>query len=157
MKKAEKKHVHNMQGNDRNSIGEPTEINNKSIEIPLYAPNSGITVKEYMMSPELTRFERNFVAKCKEFLSKTDVDEYNTSYMDALIATMGKEACANIDVQRISHIETILGPLDDMHTGDAIKCCRRLDQWKKDLVQVEKDITQLERIYYKGTSYEECA
>lgn len=151
-----KKHMKNMQYNDRNSIGEPTEINNKSIEIPLYAPNNGITVKEYMMSLEFTRFERNFVAKCKEFLSKTDVDEYNTSFMDALITTMGNEACINIDVQRINHIETIRGPLDDMHTGDAIKCCRRLEQWKRDLVQVEKDIAKLERIYYKGTSYDEC-
>ncbi len=138
----------------KRNINEPNEIN-KSIPIPHYAPNAGLTPREYMLSDKLIELESVFEAKCKAFLSKANPDEYNGSYMDAIIQTIEREAKDYIMVQRADHIRIIMLPLNDTHVGDGIKCESKLKQYEEELEKTKKELDIMKKVYHRGTIYEE--
>ena len=67
-----------------------------------------------------------------EFLSKSNPDEYNSSYMDAVIERICVDAIKFVTVQRCDHVYSIMKLLNDMHNGDYIKCKSKLEDFKRD-------------------------
>lgn len=149
-----KKKMFNSLRNKKRSINEPTEINT-SVPIPHYAPNQGLSPKEYMISQKFADFETNFETECKKFLSKSNVDEYNGTYKDAIIQTYEKEAKIFIQVQREDHKNIIMNSLNEMHIGDRIKCESKLLQFQSEIEKVRGELEKLRAIYWRGTSYNE--
>ena len=140
--------------NSRKNINDPNEINT-SVQIPCYGPNQRLSPREYMLSPDFVNLENTFEERCRYFLSKANPDEFNGSYMDAVIECMGAEAAKYIAVQRADHINVIKRALHDMHIGDKIKCEAKLLQYRNSIEWVQNELIRLKKIYQRGTSYEE--
>lgn len=139
---------------EKSSIYEPNEVN-KTVEIPVYVPNQGLMPKEYQVSAKLNYLESNFKEICMEFLSKSNPDEYNSSYMDAIIERVCIDAIRYIELQRSDHETTIVKLLDGMHRGDYRKCVSKLEFFKRDKEENEDKLCKYRKIYYHGTSLEE--
>lgn len=141
---------------DRN-INRHDEINT-SVEIPTYAPNQTLVPKEYMMANKLSELESTIEKKCLEYFEKVGpkgLDPYNSSYMDSVIENAVMEALAQIDIQRADHIHSIIKSLDDLHQGDKIVCLNNLQHYKDELEEVEMNLERCNKVFYRGTSFEE--
>lgn len=136
------------------SINDPNQINT-TVEIPVYAPNQGLFPKEYQISAQLAQLEAIFKMHCVEFLSNSNPDEYNSSYMDAVIERICVDAIKFIKVQRCDHVYTIRKFLNDMHKGDYVKCKRKLEDYKRDKEANSIKLKKYKEIYYHGTSLAE--
>lgn len=112
MKNMKKKSV-DSRPTEKRSINSPNEINT-SVEIPMYAPNMGLMPKEYQISPQLNDLEKRFKELCESFLSKSKPDEFNSSYMDAVIERICIDAIRFVKVQRCDHEQLIMKALDAM-------------------------------------------
>lgn len=152
MKSRKKSYFDKMIG--KKSINDPNEINT-SVEIPMYAPNQGLTPKEYQLSARLNELEFTFQDRCISFLRKSNPDAFNSSYMDSIIERVCIDAIEFIKVQRSDHIQTITKPLNDMHKGDYMKCKSKLEDFKRDKVRNAKELAKYQKIYYNGTSLAE--
>lgn len=152
-KRMKKKSVDNEQLQKR-SINDPNEVND-TVEIPVYAPNLGLSPKEYQISPQLYSLEMNIQSICEEFLNKAKPDEFNSSYMDAIIERTCVECIKYIEVQRKDHERLIRGVLKHMHDGDYTYAKNKLVQFVKDKECMERELRKLQRIYWKGTSMSE--
>ena len=108
-----------------------------------------------MISVQLAELEATFKTQCMEFLCKSNPDEYNSSYMDAVIERICVDAIKFVKVQRCDHVYTIMKLLKSMHNGDYIKCKRKLEDFKRDKeINLEK-LNKYRTIYYHGTSLAE--
>lgn len=139
---------------EKKSINDPNQINT-TVEIPTYAPNQGLSPKEYQVSVQFAQLETTFKALCMEFLSKSNPDEFNSTYMDATIERVCIEAIKFIKVQRCDHVYSIRKLLNDTHSGDYVKCKRRLEDLKRDKEKNGMELRKYKAIYYKGTCLEE--
>lgn len=135
----------------------PHEIKTSSVEIPIpmYAPNVGLMPKEYQISPELNDLEANFKKLCEDFLKKANPDEFNSSYMDAVIERICVDAISFIKVQRCDHERLIRKVLDIMHRGDYIDARNKYQYFMEDKEENAKELRKYRRIYWAGTSLEE--
>lgn len=152
-RKMKKQFLNDSTGNNR-SISCPNEINT-SVEIPMYAPNLGLMPKEYQLSPQLYEFERNFKDVCMEFLTTAHPDQYNSSYMDAVIEKICDDAKCFVEVQRCDHERLITDVLHAMHDGDLEGAKDRLQLLLSDKDCNEKELMKLRRIHWAGTSFAE--
>ncbi|MBR5800458.1 MAG: hypothetical protein IKY23_10410 [Lachnospiraceae bacterium] len=139
---------------EKKSIHDPNQINT-TVEIPMYAPNQGLSPKEYQISAQLAQLEATFKTHCMEFLSKSNPDLFNSSYMDAVIERICEDAIKFVKVQRCDHVYTIMKLLNDMHDGDYIKCKSKLADFKRDKETNLVKLNKYKKIYYHGTSLEE--
>lgn len=139
---------------EKKSINDPNQINT-DVEIPVYAPNQGLSPKEYQISTQLAQLESSFETLCMDFLKKSNPDEYNSSYMDAVIERIGIDAIKFVKVQRCDHVYSIVKLLDEMHMGDHIKCTSKLENFKRDKGINLAKLNKYKRIYYHGTSLAE--
>ncbi|MDE6026286.1 MAG: hypothetical protein K2G45_12650 [Lachnospiraceae bacterium] len=128
---------------------------NTLVEIPMYAPNMGLTPKEYQISPQLNDLEKRFKEECVEFLSKASPDEFNSSYMDAVIERICIDAIRFIKVQRCDHKQLITKMLAVMHVGDYCKAVKKLQVYLNDRDKNERELKKWRRILWSGTSLEE--
>lgn len=152
MKKNKKKHEN--VSVDKKSINDPNQINT-TVEIPIYAPNQGLSPKVYQISAQLAQLEGSFKTYCMEFLSKSNPDEYNSSYMDAVIDRICVDAIKFVKVQRCDHVYSIMKLLNDMHNGDYIKCKSKLEDFKRDKETNRVKLNKYRMIFYHGTSLAE--
>lgn len=138
------------------SISSPNRINTV-VEIPAYAPNQGLVPKEYQISGQLVQLEKTFKNRCMEFLNqgRNSVDEYNSTYMDAVIERICIDAVKQIRVQRCDHVYSIKKLLNDMHNGDYVKCVSKLKDFKRDKETNRNKFNKYAAIYYRGTSLAE--
>ena len=136
------------------SIHDPNLLNT-TVEIPMYAPNMGLSPKEYQMSEQLVQLETSFKEKCMEFLNESGADEFNYSYMDAIIDKVCEEAIKFLKVQRSDHVYSVRKLLNDMHKGDYIKCKSKLEDFKRDKETNRMKLRKYKAIYYHGTSLAE--
>ena len=139
---------------ERQSINNPNQVNT-TVEIPIYAPNQGLSPKEYQISTQLAQLEATFKDHCMEFLSKSNPDEYISSYMDAVIERICIDAIKFVKVQRCDHVYSIRKLLNDMHNGDYIKCKSKLEDYKRDKETNNMKLKKYKTIYYHGTSLAE--
>lgn len=139
---------------EKKSINDPNQINT-TVEIPVYAPNQGLAPKEYQVSAPLVELEESFKLHCMEFLGKSNPDEYNSSYMDAVIERIREDAIKFVRVQRCDHVYSIKKLLNDMHDGDYIKCKSKLEDFKRDKEANRVKLNKYRAIYYQGTSLAE--
>lgn len=139
---------------EKRSIHDPNEVNT-SVEIPMYAPNIGLMPKEYQISPQLNNLEINFKELCMDFLKKANPDEFNSSYMDAVIERICVDAISFLKVQRCDHERLIRKVLDVMHQGDYVDARNKLQYFMEDKEENAKELRKYRRIYWAGTSLEE--
>lgn len=135
-------------------IKAPDEIND-SLEIHGYTPNQELTVKDYQISSQLNDLELNFEKYCMAFLKKAKPDEFNSSYMDAVIECITADAVKLLRVQRADHVQTIMKPLNNVHTGDLIKCKSKLECFRRLKEENAKELALYRKIYRRGTSLED--
>ena len=81
--------------------------NEDLIDIPVYGPHDNILPVPYEVSGFFVEFEACFETRCRDFLSKTNLDKYNKDYMDELVDHMQDEAIGLLDVQGIGHRNAI--------------------------------------------------
>ncbi len=139
---------------EKKSINDPNQINT-TVEIPMYAPNQGLSPKEYQISAQLVQLEATFKTHCMEFLNKSNPDEYNSSYMDAVIERICVDAIKFVKVQRCDHVYSIRKFLSNMHNGDYIKCKSKLEDFERDKETNRAKLNKYRTIYYHGTSLAE--
>lgn len=154
MKKKMKQNSVDSRPTEKRSINNPNEIND-SVEIPMIAPNMGLRPKEYQISPQLNELERKFQSLCEEFLSKSNPDEFNSSYMDAVIERICIDAIKFIEVQRGDHEQLILKVLESMHFGDYIEAKKELQYFLEDRETNAREPEKYRRILWHGTSLAE--
>lgn len=154
MKKKMKQKSVDSRPTEKRSINNPNEIND-SVEIPMIAPNMGLRPKEYQISPQLNELERKFQSLCEEFLSKSNPDEFNSSYMDAVIERICIDAIKFIEVQRGDHEQLILKVLETMHYGDYIEAKKELQYFLEDRETNARKLEKYRRILWHGTSLAE--
>ncbi len=139
---------------EKRSINSPNEINT-SVEIPMYAPNMCLMPKEYQISPQLNDLEKRFHELCIDFLSKSNSDEFNSNYVDAVIERICVDAIKFVKVQRCDHEQLIMKALDVMHNGDYNAAKNQLQYFLEDRKQTETELSKYRRIYWSGTSFSE--
>ncbi len=154
MLKRLKKHFVDNRSAEKRSINNPNEINT-SVKIPMYAPNMGLTPKEYQISQQLNDLEERFRDLCMEFLSKSNPDEFNSSYIDAVIERICIDAIRFVKVQRCDHIRLIMKSLNAMHNGDYSDAKNKLQFFLSDREANEMELAKYRRIYCAGTSFAE--
>lgn len=154
MKKNMKKRSADSMPAGKRSISNPNEIST-SVEIPMYAPNMGLMPKEYQVSPQLHNLEVRFKELCEDFLSRSNPDEFNSSYMDAVIERMCVDAIRFIKVQRCDHEQLIMKTLNAMHIGDYSDAMNKLEYFLRDREENARELEKYRRIYWSGTSLEE--
>ena len=123
------------------------------VDIPVYGPHDNILPVPYAASGYFAEFEKGFEVRCREFLSKTQLDKYNRSYMDLLVDHMVKEALGLLEVQEIGHRNAI-NQLARTRSSDINDAKIRLEQIQVERESLNIDINQLEDIYNKGTTFE---
>ena len=124
------------------------------VDIPVYGPHDNILPVPYAASGYFAEFEIGFEVRCREFLSKTQLDKYNRSYMDLLVDHMVKEALGLLDVQEIGHRNAI-NQLARTRSSDINDAKTRLEQIQAERVSLNTNIAKLEKIYNKGTAFED--
>ena len=139
---------------EKRRINSPNEINTL-VEIPMYPPNMGLTPKEYQISVQLDSLEKNFKELCEDFLRKSKPDEFNTSYMDAVIERICIDAISHVKVQRCDHVQLIINALDTMHNGDYVAAKNKLQLFLTDKEENARELKKYRRIYWSGTSLAE--
>lgn len=154
MKKSMKKKSVDSRPTEKRSINSPNEINT-SVEIPMYAPNMGLMPKEYQISPQLNDLEKRFKEMCESFLTKSNPDEFNSSYMDAVIERICVDAIRFVKVQRCDHEQLIMKALDAMHNGDYSDAKNKLQYFLEDREANARELEKYRRIYCAGTSLAE--
>lgn len=137
---------------EEKNISKGTELQ-ENVAIPVYAPNTSLRPRDYLLARTMSKLEENFEETCKDFLKNTQPDKYNGSYMDAIIQKAGEEAIISLTLQRAEHISILNDLLDKLWLGDKIKGQAKLDQAMNERKEVEKEIQKLQRIYWKGTSF----
>lgn len=120
----------------------------------IYAPENYLTTKEYGVPSCLLNFEANLDRTLQEFFSQAKPDEFNSSFIDATIRRLEAESLASLDIQRNEHRNSgIPGILMAWHRGetDFKEMKKRIN---RELDEVEEDLQEYLRIFYKGTSLE---
>ena len=139
---------------ENRSINTPNEVNTQ-VEIPIQAPNIGIEPKDYQKSEILNDLASNFDGICFEFLSKANPDEFNSSYMDAVIDRSCIETIEFMRLQRSNHEKLIKTVIHMMHQGDYDDAKFKLEDLLKDKEENERLKAKYRRICFEGTSLEE--
>ena len=139
---------------EKRSINNPNEINNE-VKLPVYYSNMGLMPKEYQISPHLNDLEKHFKELCESFLSKANPDEFNSSYMDAVIERMCVDAIKFIMVQRCDHEQLIINSLNDMHNGDYCDAKIKLQLFQNDRDENTHELAKYRRLKWAGTSLAE--
>jgi len=152
--KKNKKDFMNKKSTEERNINNPNEINT-SVEIPMYYPNLGLMPKEYQISPQLAELEKTFKEQCESFLSKSNPDEFNSSYMDAVIERICVDAIRFVKVQRADHEALIMKVLDAMHNGDYSEAKDKLQYYLNDREKYSRELEMYRRVYWSGTSLAE--
>lgn len=127
---------------------------NNTVAIPVYGPHDTLCAQDYKVPPMLSEFETGFEQRCKVWLRNAKPDMYNAGYMDILIEQFEKEAMVMIENQKVDHLNAIY-ELCKIWNGDKIKVEVKLEEVALERQEVEKTLHLLERIYNKGTAYEE--
>lgn len=127
---------------------------NNAVTIPVYGPHDTLCAQDYKVPLMLSEFETVFEQRCKAWLRNAKPDMYNAGYMDILIDQFEKEAIVMIENQKIDHLSAIY-ELCKIWNGDKIKAEVKLEEVVLERQEVEKTLHLLERIYNKGTAYEE--
>lgn len=127
---------------------------NESITIPKYAPNLGLQPKEFEMTEMFRTFVDGFDGSCIDFLKNTDSDEFNGSYIDAMIQKAGAEIIVSLGLQREDHKNLIISTLKKTSQGDLEKCNGKIGQLEQEKTEVLSEIAEIIRILNKGTSFE---
>lgn len=135
------------------SINNPNQIND-SVVVPLYIPNLGLQPKEYQISAMLSALEKDFKEFCYDFLTKSNPDEFNSTYVDAVIDRMREDSIKHIDVQRVDHVRLIESTLKSLHDADYKKAKEKLETLKEERDFIKKEIKKLRHICWSGTSLE---
>lgn len=125
---------------------------NSGVDIQSYAPHGNLVPRNYELSPQLTRLEREFHAIVRKFLQSTRADEFNASYLDGVIAAAEQEAMADLTRQRADHESTVTHLVEQLWRGDRIKAEARLAQNCQELEECRQELERLERVFYRGTS-----
>lgn len=133
-------------------IEEPHEAH--EVEIQNYAPNISLTPQDYVLSSHLLELESNFHSIVQAFFKNTNIDEFNASFIDGVIASTEREALADLSRQRADHAGKINHLIEKLWRGDKIKAEAKLAQNRSELQECERELMRLERIYYQGTSME---
>ena len=139
---------------ENRSINTPNEVNTQ-VEISSYAPNIRIEPKDYQKSEILNNLATNFDGICLNFLSKANPDEFNSSYMDAVIDRSCIEAIEFMKLQRSNHEKLIKTIIHMMHQGDYDDATHKLEDLLKDKEENERLKAKYRMICFKGTSLEE--
>ncbi len=127
------------------------------VGITMYAPNLSVVPRAYRISDRLAELEKDFRKTCEEFFEKGKPDEYNSSYIDAVIEKICADAVELIRVQRMDHEQLIIKMLDEMHMGDYAYAKNRLELYLSDREENKKELEKYRRILWAGTSLEEGA
>lgn len=93
---------------------------NEVVDIPTYAPNQNLRVRDYMLYEALSKLEENFPKFCMDFLKSAKPDAYNATYMDAVVNRIICEAIEAIRIQRADHKRGIYN-LHNLHNADIRK------------------------------------
>lgn len=123
--------------------------------IRTYAPHTALTPVDYKLSPIMADLEADFPKLVAQFLKEGKPDRYNGSFMDAVIQRTTEEALHHLALQRADHVGSIVDMISKIWSGDKIKAKAKLEQTEEALIQTDREIARLERICYKGTSFEE--
>lgn len=126
------------------------------VPIPVYGPHDTFSAADYKLAYLLAEFEHNFEHTCKSWLANAKPDMYNRSYMDLMIDQLMTESLKSLDAQEVDHQSSIY-ELAKVWSADLIKARFKLDETKAMKAEVNQELVKLERIYHKGTSYEDDA
>ena len=118
------------------------------VEIPGYAPFSGITQKDYTVPICLMVFETKVEEQIKTFLANAHPDEYNGDFLDRVVNSIEEEGLAELSVQKTNHESTIRG-LTAQFGGDLIKCDRRIEGLQDRIEAAKADLSEYDAIYKK--------
>ena len=127
---------------------------NNVVSIPVYGPHDTLCAQDYKLPPMLSEFESGFEQRCKAWLRNAKPDMYNAGYMDILIDQFEKEATVMLENQKVDHLNAIC-ELCKIWDGDKIKAEVKLEDVVIERQEIEKNLSLLEKIYNKGTAYEE--
>lgn len=122
------------------------------VEIHNYTPNVSLTPQDYALSSHLLDLELNFRSTVQAFFNNTNIDEFNATFIDGVIASAEREALADLYRQKADHTGKINHLIEKLWRGDKIKAEAKLAQNERELQECQKELEQLERIYYHGTS-----
>ena len=125
------------------------------VEIQNYAPNISLTPQDYVLSSHMLALESNFHSIVQAFFKNTNIDEFNASFIDGVIASTEREALADLSRQRADHAGKINHLIEKLWRGDKIKADAKLAQNISELQECESELMRLERIFNRGTSMEE--
>ena len=130
-------------------------VTEENIQLQTYAPNVGLTPQEYMIPLTLAEFEADFDRRASAFLEKTNPDAHNGSYYDGLILAVRQQALDALALQRADHVGVIMALIDQIWSGDHIKCVAKLGAYQTELEEVNRELARLTRIYHAGTALDE--
>lgn len=136
-------------------FGRRAEIEEKTAT-PIYAPHQCWTPQDYYEPALLAALEDEFEKKCKSWLTAAKPDQFNGSYMDAIIEKHETEALVQLSLQRVDHMSAVDALIMKLWKGDRIRAEARLRQNKEELTMVETELHKLEKIYWSGTSLGEA-
>lgn len=154
MKKNKKKKSVDSTLTERRNINNQNEINSE-VKIPVYYSNMGLRPKEYQISSQLSDLEERFKELCERFLSKANPDEFNSSYMDAVIDRICIESINFINVQRCDHEQLIVKSLNNMYNGDYCDAKIKLQIFLNDRDENARELEKYRRLKWAGTSLAE--
>ena len=119
-----------------------------TVEIPGYAPYSGITPKDYVVPLSFRIFETRVEERIRTFLAKAHPDEYNGDFLDRVINAVEEEGLADLLAQKATH-ESCIRSLGAQFGGDLIKCDRRIETLQEKIKASEAELQEFNRIYQK--------
>lgn len=121
----------------------------------MYAPNMGISPKKYIAEKVYDLEQNDFKALCMDFLKNAKPDEYNASYMDAVIENSGFCDIKDVYVQRCDHIKVIKTAEELIRNGDLCHAKDQLQYFLEDRDEIDRKLVKYRRIYWAGTSLAE--
>ena len=124
-------------------------------ELPAFAPEALFKTQDYKLSDDLKELASQIKDRCLQFLETVSADEFNGTFYDPIISGECDRARIYLEKQRAEHEEASIKMIERYQTGSRIKYQNRLEQSRKELDEVERELAQLESIINKGTVYEE--
>lgn len=131
-----------------------TEYN--EVPVPVVGPHDGLTATDYKLAVQLAEFESDFERKCKQWLANAKPDPYNRGYMDLMIDELKNDALKSLNAQEADH-QKVICDLNGVWKADLVKARASLEQTRKLREDTDRELDKLERIYFRGTAYEEAA
>lgn len=123
------------------------------VNISNYAPDIHLRPADYYKCVEYSTFMENFEKDCKESLkSISNLDEYNSTYMDQVIEKMCDLAISDLKIQREYHIDTI-HKLVNKNGANYVYLKSKLEDTIKQKEKNDERLEVYKRIYYKDTSF----